>query len=152
NVAQMNGDVAEAPAGIESELESFAPATWNGSFPSTKALPFSCQPAAPASNKPPGTRKYLAGSSQRLNGSSTSDEHADAEPYEVAALAIVRASHEHYGLSRRPRGRGDPARSADRLQLRRLQRDDHGPLVPPGAHAGCGDRRVESGGRHAVRS
>ena len=49
---------------------------------------------------------------------------------------IVRACHERWdgdGLSRPQGRRGDPARGADHLRLRRLPRDDDGPPVPPRA-------------------
>ncbi len=55
-------------------------------------------------------------------------------------------------LPGRPRGRGDPARLAHRFRLRRLQRDDHDPLLPQGdARRGRGGRAPPLLG-HAVRS
>ena len=48
---------------------------------------------------------------------------------------VVRASHERYDGGGYPDGlarRGDPARLAHRVRLRRLQRDDHDPLLPQG--------------------
>ena len=55
------------------------------------------------------------------------------------------------GLPRRPAGRGDPDRGADRVLLRRLQRDDDDALIPHGAL----HRRRAGGGppqrRHPVR-
>ena len=46
---------------------------------------------------------------------------------------IVRSCHERWdgsGLSGRAGGRGDPARGAHRLRVRRLERDDDRPLLP----------------------
>ena len=59
---------------------------------------------------------------------------------------VVRASPRALGrrrLPRRPRGRGDPARGAHRLRLRRLQRDDDRPLLP---------QALPPGGRRAARA
>ncbi len=46
-------------------------------------------------------------------------------------------------LPGRARGRGDPARRAHRVRLRRLRRDDHRPAVPQGAERGGGPGRAE---------
>ena len=54
-------------------------------------------------------------------------------------------------LPRRADGRGDPARGAHHLRLRRLQRDDHHALVPGGDGTGRGGRRAGALRRHAVR-
>ena len=46
-------------------------------------------------------------------------------------------------LPRRPGRRGDPARGLHRLRLRRLQRDDHRPLLPQGAPAAVAVAELE---------
>ena len=53
-------------------------------------------------------------------------------------------------LPGRPRRRGDPARRLHRLRLRRVQRDDHGPLLPQGAPALRRRRRAPQARRHPV--
>ena len=53
-------------------------------------------------------------------------------------------------LPGRPRGRRDPARRLHRLRLRRLQRDDHRPLLPQGAAARGRGRRAAQAQRDAV--
>ena len=68
---------------------------------------------------------------------------------------IVRASHERFDGCGYPDGlaggRGDPARGADRVLLRRVQRDDDRPLVPQGPPRARGPRRAARLLRHAVR-
>ena len=55
-------------------------------------------------------------------------------------------------LSRRAGRRADPRRRPHLRRLRRLQRDDHRPLLPQGAAALGGDRRAARQRRHAVRA
>ncbi len=67
---------------------------------------------------------------------------------------VVRASHERFDGAGYPdglAGEDDPARVADRGRLRRLQRDDHDPLVPQGDAGLGGDRRAAPLLGHAVR-
>ena len=55
------------------------------------------------------------------------------------------------GLSGPQGRRGDPARGADHLRLRRVPRDDDRPAVPPALARDEALRRLERGGRDAVR-
>ena len=67
---------------------------------------------------------------------------------------IVRACHERWdgaGLSRPEGRRGDPARGADHLRLRRVPRDDDRPAVPQCARSAGGAPAARGGGGLAVR-
>ena len=55
------------------------------------------------------------------------------------------------GLPRPQGGRGDPARGADHLRLRRVPRDDDRPAVPPGPRTRRGAAPADRGGRNTVR-
>ena len=54
-------------------------------------------------------------------------------------------------VSRRPRRRGDPARSADHRLLRHVERDAHRPRLPQGAPVRVRARRAAVVRRHAAR-
>src|SRR5690348_16275018 len=90
---QNAGEVAEPPAGIDSDCESVVARTLNGSFPATSLAPFDSRHAvADPSNEPPGASVYDAGSSQGTNGRaavpgqpSESPDPAVAEPAASAA-------------------------------------------------------------------
>ena len=91
-------------------------------------------------DRDPGGDPRQAGPARRATSARSIEQHPELGERILAPIeqleevrAIVRACHERFDGTRLPRparGRGDPARGADHLRLRRVPRDDDRPSVP----------------------